>query len=43
MVSATTKFAQDKRTLDKKSVTTRQNEAFDKKFVSTSQKNCFHC
>ena len=37
------KFALNKRTLDRKSVSTRRNEAFDKKSNFTSRKSCFHC
>ena len=43
MVSTSTKFVLNKRTLSRKSVSTSQNEAFDKMSVSTSSKNCFRC
>ena len=43
MLSTSKKFALNKRTLNRKSVSSRQNEAFDKKSMSISRKNCFHC
>ena len=43
IVSTSTTFALNKRTLSRKSVSTRRNEAFDKKSVPTSWKNCFYC
>ena len=39
MVSTGTKFARNKRTLDRKSISTHRNEVFDKKLVSTIRKN----
>ena len=41
MVSTSTKFTLNKRTLSKKSVSTPRNEAFDKKSFSIIRKNCF--
>ena len=43
MVSTSSKFALNKRTLDKKSVSTHRNEAFNRKSVFTSRKNCYNC
>ena len=43
MVSTSTTFVLSKRRLNRKSVFTRRNEAFDKKSVSTSRKNYFVC
>ena len=42
MVSTSTKLALNKRTLSKKSVSTRRNEAFDKKSVSASWRRIFY-
>ena len=44
MVSTRAKLALNKKTLDKKPVSTLQNKQHtNRKSVSTSQKNCFHC
>ena len=43
MVSTSTTFVLSKRRLNRKSVFTRRNEAFDKKSVSTSRQNYFVC
>ena len=43
MVSTSTKFALNKRTQDRKPISTRWNEAFNKKSISTKRKNCLHC
>ena len=42
MVSTSTKLALNKRALRRKSVSTRRNEAFDKKSVSTSWRRIFY-
>ena len=41
--NTSTTFALSKRRISRKFVSTRRNEAFDKKSVSTSPKNCFRC
>ena len=41
MVSTSTKFALNKRTLSRKSVSTRRNKAFDEKSISASRKKRF--
>ena len=43
MVFNSTTLALSKRRLSRKPVSTRRNEAFDKKSVSTSRKNCLGC